>query len=134
MIFLSADRNSKFLSGREGLITGMATLLPPPSKRQKLAEPAVPPIDLSTVTGNVLLQFKASDTGETTGSTLRIPAKTTAKELELLLNQILNNVESGLCPANIDGRPFTVLFHARWRYCVCRCTVRYIYQHSPSWA
>ena len=71
----------------------MATLLPPPSKRQKLSEQTTAPIDLSAVTGNVLLQFKASDTGETTGSTIRVPAKTTAKELELLLNQLLNNVE-----------------------------------------
>jgi len=70
----------------------MTTLLPPPSKRQRLSEPINTPVDLSTVTGNVLLQFKASDTGETTGSTIRVPAKTTAKELELLLNQILNNV------------------------------------------
>jgi len=72
----------------------MTTLLPPPSKRAKLANLTLEPLDLSTVTGNVLCQFKASDTGETTGSTIRIPAKTTAKELELLLNQLLNNV----CP------------------------------------
>lgn len=70
----------------------MTTLLPPPSKRAKLSDPALEPVDLSTVTGNVLCQFRASDTGETTGSTIRIPAKTTAKELELLLNQLLNNV------------------------------------------
>ena len=72
----------------------MTTLLPPPSKRAKLANLTLEPLDLSTVTGNVLCQFGASDTGETTGSTIRIPAKTTAKELELLLNQLLNNV----CP------------------------------------
>jgi len=70
----------------------MTTLLPPPSKRAKLSDPVLEPVDLSTVTGNVLCQFRASDTGETTGSTIRIPAKTTAKELELLLNQLLNNV------------------------------------------
>ena len=70
----------------------MTTPLPPPSKRAKLANLTLEPLDLSTVTGNVLCQFKASDTGETTGSTIRIPAKTTAKELELLLNQLLNNV------------------------------------------
>lgn len=70
----------------------MATLLPPPSKRQRLSQVAQEPIDLSTVTGNVLCQFIASDTGDVTGTTLRIPAKTSAKELELLLNQLLNNV------------------------------------------
>ena len=70
----------------------MATLLPPPSKRQRLDQTTQAPIDLSTVSGNVLLQFKASDTGEITGSTIRVPSKTTAKELELLLNQLLNAV------------------------------------------
>jgi ribosome assembly protein 4 len=70
----------------------MATLLPPQSKKQKLAQAKEESIDLSTVTGNVLCQFKASDTGEVTGSTIRIPARTSAKELELLLNQLLNNV------------------------------------------
>lgn len=70
----------------------MTTLLPPPSKREKLAQATQEPVDLSTVTGNVLCQFKASDTGEITGTTIRIPARTTAKELELLLNQLLNTV------------------------------------------
>ena len=70
----------------------MATLLPPASKRARLEQSALDAIDLSTVTGNVLCQFKASDTGEITGTTIRIPARTTAKELELLLNQLLNNV------------------------------------------
>lgn len=70
----------------------MATLLPPPSKRAKLSLSTEEPIDLSKVTGNVLCQFRASDTGEITGTTIRIPARTTAKELELLLNQLLNNV------------------------------------------
>jgi ribosome assembly protein 4 len=72
----------------------MATLLPRPTKKAKLAQSSQEPIDLSTVTGNVLCQFKASDTGDITGTTIRIPAKTTAKELELLLNQLLNNVLS----------------------------------------
>jgi hypothetical protein len=79
----------------------MATLLPPPSKRAKLLQPAQEPIDLSTVTGNVLCQFKASDTGETTGTTIRIPARTSAKELELLLNQLLNNVLQLQTPTNL---------------------------------
>jgi ribosome assembly protein 4 len=72
----------------------MTTLLPPPSKRAKLSQPIQEPVDLSTVTGNVLCQFKASDTGEITGTTIRIPARTTAKELELLLNQLLETVKS----------------------------------------
>ena len=70
----------------------MATLLPPPSKRAKLAQPAEERIDLSNVTGSVLVQFKAADTGEITGTTVRIPARTTARELESLINQLLNNV------------------------------------------
>src|SRR6266496_3601274 len=74
--------------------TIMATLLPPPSKRAKLAQPTQEPVDLSTVTDNVLCQFKASDTGEITGTTIHIPARTTAKELELLLNQLLKTVNS----------------------------------------
>ena len=78
----------------------MATLLPPPSKRAKLAQLSQEPIDLSTVTGNVLCQFKASDTGDVTGTTIRIPARTTAKELELLLNQLLQNVSILECIAN----------------------------------
>lgn len=71
----------------------MTTLLPPPSKREKLAI-LENQIDLSTVTGNALVEFKASDTGEITGTTVRIPARTTARELELLLNQLLNTVHN----------------------------------------
>ena len=71
----------------------MATLLPPPPKKQKIQE-SNQEIDLSTVTGNVLCQFKASDTGELAGTTIRIPAKTTPRELELLLNQLLQNVHN----------------------------------------
>jgi ribosome assembly protein 4 len=74
----------------------MTTLLPPPSKRAKLASASDNPVDLSTVTSNVLVQFKASDTGEITGTTVRIPARTTARELELLLNQLLNTVDTPL--------------------------------------
>jgi NLE (NUC135) domain len=73
----------------------MATLLPP-LKRARLSHPAQEPVDLSAVTGNVLCQFRASDTGEVTGMTMQIPARTTTKELELLLNQLLNNVCSRL--------------------------------------
>ena len=88
-----ADRNSKILdSSLRGQGADMATILPPPSKKAKLSLQREDKIDLSTVTGNVLCQFKAADTGEVTGTTIRIPARTTAKELEVLLNQILNNV------------------------------------------
>jgi len=74
----------------------MTTLLPPPSKRAKIAAAAEDQVDMSTVTENVLVQFKASDTGEITGTTVRIAARTTARELELLLNQLLNTVGQGL--------------------------------------
>ena len=70
----------------------MTTLLPPPSKKAKLAQAEAAQFDLSSVTENVLCQFRASDTGEVTGTTIRIPARTTAKELELLLNQLLQTV------------------------------------------
>jgi ribosome assembly protein 4 len=70
----------------------MTTLLPPPPKKQRLQESSQERIDLSTLTGNVLCQFKASDTGELTGTTIRIPVRTTPGELELLLNQLLQNV------------------------------------------
>jgi hypothetical protein len=80
----------------------MTTLLPPPSKKAKLASSSENQIVLSTVTGNVLVQFKASDTGEITGTTVRIPAPTTARELELLLNQLLNTVDK--LPANLSNR------------------------------
>jgi len=76
----------------------MTTLLPPPSKRAKLASASENQVDLSTVTGNALVQFKASDTGDITGTTVRIPVRTTARELELLLNQLLNTVDN--LPAN----------------------------------
>jgi hypothetical protein len=74
----------------------MATLLPPPSKKAKLAQATDGQIDLSEVTGNILCRFQASDTGEFTGTTVQIPLKTTVRELELLLNQLLNNVSISL--------------------------------------
>jgi len=74
----------------------MTTLLPPPSKRAKIAAAAEDQVDMSVVTGNVLVQFKASDTGEITGTTVRIAARTTVRELELLLNQLLNTVRTRL--------------------------------------
>ena len=87
----------------------MATLLPPPPKRVKPSLPSETPVDLSAVTGNVLCQFKAADTGEITGTTIRIPARTSAKELELLLNQLLNNVNSDcLRRVNIISRLMTL--------------------------
>ena len=79
----------------------MTTLLPPPPKRAKLSQPIQEQLDLSAVTGNVLCQFRAADTGETTGSTIRIPARTTARELELLINQLLNNVDHLFEQANL---------------------------------
>ncbi|GMG19572.1 unnamed protein product [Ambrosiozyma monospora] len=67
----------------------MATLIPPPSKKQKRAaqqprEVNIIPKDLS----NVLINFQASDTGETVGGSMRVPGAITEKQLEELLNQL----------------------------------------------
>ncbi|KAK9472565.1 WD40-repeat-containing domain protein [Dipodascopsis tothii] len=68
----------------------MATLVPPPSKRQrKLAqEPKqanIIPEDLPFVQ----IQFKAADTGAVTNGFHRVPGGSTVKQLELLLNGLL---------------------------------------------
>lgn len=76
----------------------MATVAPPPSKRQKLAavekaekkaEDARIPEDL----GSVRIQFVDQSTGKPTGSVVAVPVKdATVKNLETLLNTIQGNV------------------------------------------
>lgn len=78
----------------------MATVAPPPSKRQKLAavekaekkaEDARIPEDL----GSVRIQFVDQSTGKPTGSVVAVPVKdATVKNLETLLNTIQGNVRS----------------------------------------
>ncbi|KAF3926514.1 Beta-TrCP [Arthrobotrys entomopaga] len=79
----------------------MATLLPPKSKRRKLdeqkktaeqAEYALMPTDLP----DILIQFRASDTGENDKTPIKIPGTTTVKQLELLLNELLGNSDDPL--------------------------------------
>jgi len=78
----------------------MATLVPPPSKRQKIAalekaeriaEDARIPEDL----GSVRVQFVDQSTGKTTGPVVAVPVKdATVKNLETLLNTLQGNVSS----------------------------------------
>ena len=67
----------------------MATLIPPPSKKQKKAaqaprEVGIMPSDLPQVS----IKFEALDTGKTVGGSLRVPGGITEKQLEQLLNQL----------------------------------------------
>lgn len=67
----------------------MATLLPPPTKKQKKdaknpREVDIIPSDLP----NVSIKFEALDSGETVGGALRVPGGITEKQLEELLNQL----------------------------------------------
>lgn len=72
----------------------MATLIPPPSKKQKKEaqkprEVDIIPSDLP----NVLIKFQASDTGESVGGSIRVPGNISEQQLEQLLNQLLNETE-----------------------------------------
>lgn len=67
----------------------MATVIPPPSKKQKrqaqqVQEVPLIPKDLP----NILIKFEASDTGESVGGSIRVPGAITEKQLEELLNQL----------------------------------------------
>lgn len=70
----------------------MATLIPPPSKKQKKEsqlprDDGIIPNDLP----NVLIKFQASDTGESIGGSLRVPGGISERQLEELLNQLQGN-------------------------------------------
>ncbi|AAS52944.1 AER263Cp [Eremothecium gossypii ATCC 10895] len=67
----------------------MATILPPPSKKQR--REAQQPRNLDLIPEglpNVLVKFQAFDTGASVGGSLRVPAGITEKQLEELLNQV----------------------------------------------
>ncbi|SCU92889.1 LAFA_0F13520g1_1 [Lachancea sp. 'fantastica'] len=67
----------------------MATLVPPPSKKQK--KQAQQPREVDVIPDDlphVLVKFQAFDTGETVGGSLRVPGGTTEQQLEQLLNQL----------------------------------------------
>lgn len=78
----------------------MATLLPPPSKKQKRLAQEPKELDLIPEDlPNVLVRFQASDTGENTGGSVRVPGAATEKQLEMLLNQLQET--------NDDPTPYT---------------------------
>ncbi|KAK7681023.1 ribosome assembly [Cerrena zonata] len=67
----------------------MATLVPPPSKKQKKEAQQVRDVDLIPEDlPNVLIKFQASDTGESVGGSIRVPGGISEKQLEQLLNQL----------------------------------------------
>ena len=76
----------------------MATVLPPPSKRQRtaLADKAREQQDIRTIPdnlGSVRVQFVDQATGTLTGGAVSIPVvDATVKNLELLLNSLQGNV------------------------------------------
>lgn len=72
----------------------MATVVPPPSKKQRkqaqeVKEVNIIPEDLP----NVLIKFQAADTGESVGGSVRVPGGITEKQLEELLNQLSGELE-----------------------------------------
>ncbi|KAK9378685.1 WD40-repeat-containing domain protein [Kockiozyma suomiensis] len=78
----------------------MATVLPPPSKRTR--REAQLPKDTNVIPEDlpfVQVQFRAADTGLVTGGMTRVPGNSTAKQLELLLN--------GLLDTSDDPTPYT---------------------------
>ena len=78
----------------------MATILPPPSKRQRtaVADKAREQQDVDRTPenlGSVRVQFFDQATGQHTGAPVSIPvADATVKNLELLLNTLQGNVRS----------------------------------------
>lgn len=77
----------------------MTTVLPPKSKRQKLAESKIAQaqqkIDLIPEhVPNVVVHLQAADTGTQLGGELHIPGNTTAQQLDLLVNKLLGTVRS----------------------------------------
>ncbi|CAI5759272.1 unnamed protein product [Candida verbasci] len=69
----------------------MATVIPPPSKKQKKEALQVRDVNLIPEDlPNVLIKFQASDTGESIGGSIRVPGSITEKQLEELLNNLQN--------------------------------------------
>ena len=74
----------------------MATVLPPPSKKQKVAEAERAREQQTTLDsipanlGNVRVRFFDESTGSAIGDTISVPVKdATVKNLELLVNSLL---------------------------------------------
>ena len=78
----------------------MATVIPPPSKRQKtaVAEKAREQQSLESIPddlGNLRVQFVDQSTGQAIGATVSVPViDTSVKNLELLLNTIQGHVST----------------------------------------
>lgn len=76
----------------------MATVIPPPSKRQRtaVADRAREQQDVKAIPdnlGSIRVQFFDHATGKSTGGAISIPvADATVKNLELLVNSLLGNV------------------------------------------
>lgn len=67
----------------------MATVIPPPSKKQKKEAQKVREVDLVPLDlPNVLIKFQAADSGDSVGGSIRVPGGITEKQLEELLNQL----------------------------------------------
>ncbi|KAL6950139.1 ribosome assembly [Hanseniaspora vineae] len=72
----------------------MATVLPPPSKKQRREAQQAKEIDLIPQDlPNVLVKFQAFDTGESVGGSIRVPGNITEKQLEELLNNLQGNTD-----------------------------------------
>lgn len=84
----------------------MATLFPPPSKRQRLetAQKAREQQEIETIPsdlGSIRVQFFDQATGSATGPAVSVPiADASVKNLELLLNTLKGNVGS-LCDSSL---------------------------------
>lgn len=75
----------------------MATVLPPKSKRQKLADTkrTREQQDIELIpesVPNVVVHLRASDTGDQLAGELHIPGNSTAQQLDLLVNKLLRTV------------------------------------------
>ena len=81
----------------------MATVFPPPSKRQKreIADKAKHQQDVERIPdnlGSIRVQFVDQATGESTGPAVAIPvANATVKNLETLINTLQDNVGMRFC-------------------------------------
>ncbi|KAH8703410.1 putative ribosome biogenesis protein Rsa4 [Talaromyces proteolyticus] len=89
----------------------MATVLPPPSKRQKreLAEKTREQQEIDVIPrdlGSIVVQFIDESTGKPTKGEIKVPvANTTVKELETILNSILENDNHDRVPYRFSYKP-----------------------------
>ena len=99
----------------------MATLLPPLNKKIKLpSQITEPAIDLSNVRGNVVCRFQSSDGTEAESlvtSEISLPINSSKKQLEALLNNLLENVRLSIVITSINcerkERSFRILFRSQ---------------------